>query len=95
MTNTPGDNITTKTFPFTDKVLEGFGEWRDELNRQEFCDRVGSLLQDHKSTEGITISIEGEWGSGKSSALAMIKSCLKKTQAGPVLPLLGSSRDIR
>ena len=76
MTNTPGDNITTKTFPFTDKALEVLGEWRDELNRQEFCNRVGSLLQDHKSAEGITISIEGEWGSGKSSALAMIKSCL-------------------
>lgn len=76
MTNTPGDNITTKAFPFTDKALEGFGEWRDELNRQEFCNRVGSLLQEHKSPEGITISIEGEWGSGKSSALAMIKSCL-------------------
>jgi hypothetical protein len=26
MTNTPGDNITTKTFPFTDKALEGYGE---------------------------------------------------------------------
>ncbi|MFO0015329.1 MAG: P-loop NTPase fold protein [Synechococcaceae cyanobacterium] len=49
MTNTPGDNITTKAFPFTDKALDG-------------C---------------------GEWGSGKSSALAMIKSCLKKHK--PVL----------
>ena len=76
MTNTPGDNIATKAFPFTDKALEGFGEWRDELNRQQFCNRVGSLLQEHKSPDGITISIEGEWGSGKSSALAMIKSFL-------------------
>jgi len=77
MTNTPGDNITTKAFPFTDKAFEGFsGEWKDELNRQEFCNQIGSLLQEHKSPEGITISIEGEWGSGKSSALAMIKSCL-------------------
>lgn len=95
MTSTPGDNVTTKIFPFTDKAFEGLGEWRDELNRQEFCNQVGSLLQGHKSPEGITISIEGEWGSGKSSALTMIKSYLtihKQTlssESWRVLTILG------
>lgn len=79
MTSIPGDHVTTtKAFPFTDKAFDGFGDWKDELNRQEFCAQVGNLLQEHRRPEGITISIEGEWGSGKSSALAMIKTCLTK-----------------
>lgn len=79
MTRIPGDHdTTTKTFPFTDKAFDGFGDWKDELNRQEFCNQVGNLLREHRCPEGITISIEGEWGSGKSSALAMIKTCLTK-----------------
>lgn len=77
MTGIPDDHATTnKAFPFTDKASGGFGDWRDELNRQEFCNQVGSLLLEHRSPEGIAISIEGEWGSGKSSALAMIKAFL-------------------
>jgi hypothetical protein len=77
MTGIPDDHATTnKAFPFTDKALGGFGDWKDELNRQKFCNQVGSLLLEHRSPEGITISIEGEWGSGKSSALAMIKAFL-------------------
>ena len=77
MTGIPDDHATTnKAFPFTDKSLGGFGDWKDELNRQEFCNQIGSLLLEHRSPEGITISIEGEWGSGKSSALAMIKAFL-------------------
>jgi hypothetical protein len=84
MTSIPGHQVTTtKTFPFTDKGFDGFGDWKDELNRQEFCYQVGNLLREHSSTEGITISIEGEWGSGKSSALAMIKDCLTRYQQAP------------
>lgn len=34
------------------------------------------MLLASRGSEGIVISIEGEWGSGKSSALGMIRSCL-------------------
>jgi hypothetical protein len=77
MTGIPDDHATTnKAFPFTDKASGGFGDWKDELNRQDLCNQVGSLLLEHRSPEGIAISIEGEWGSGKSSVLAMIKAFL-------------------
>lgn len=34
------------------------------------------MLLANRGSEGLVISIEGEWGSGKSSALGMIRSCL-------------------
>lgn len=80
-------NFTSGSFPFSDKAVDGLGERRDELNRQEFCNRVGNLLLANRSSEGLVISIEGEWGSGKSSALGMIRCCLN-TQKNSTSPEL-------
>jgi predicted KAP-like P-loop ATPase len=77
MTSVSDDsNFTSGYFPFSDKAVDGLGERQDELNRQEFCNRVGNMLLANRGSEGLVISIEGEWGSGKSSALGMIRSCL-------------------
>lgn len=69
-------NLTSGSFPFSDKAVDGLGERQDELNRREFCNRVGNMLLANRGSEGLVISIEGEWGFGKSSALGMIRSCL-------------------
>jgi hypothetical protein len=75
MTSVSDDSNFTSGY-FSDKAVDGLGERQDELNRQEFCNRVGNMLLANRGSEGLVISIEGEWGSGKSSALSMIRSCL-------------------
>jgi hypothetical protein len=77
MISDSGDhNAPTQFFPYTDRSLTGPEEGPDELSRQGFCNEIGSLLFGYRDLNGVVISIEGKWGSGKTSALAMIKECL-------------------
>ncbi len=62
--------------PYSDMPVDGLGERKDELNRWHFCRQVGNLLLASGGSDGIVVSIEGEWGSGKSSVLRMIRCCI-------------------
>ncbi len=46
----------------------------DCLGRKGFARAAGSALLGVSSTAGFVVSIEGEWGSGKTSALALIEA---------------------
>ena len=76
MTGDTNNNVTSKSFPLSDKARSALGEERDELHRQDFCERVGNLLLGTMGSDGLVISIEGEWGHGKSTALEMIRCSL-------------------
>jgi len=51
----------------------------DKLNRREFAENAARILN-RPDKSGFAISIEGSWGSGKSSTLAMIEAVLKPSE---------------
>lgn len=50
----------------------------DQLSRVGFAEIATSSLRKVPSTSGFVLSIEGPWGSGKSSVLAMIQALLNR-----------------
>jgi len=68
----------------------------DKLNRREFAENAARILT-RPDKSGFAISIEGGWGSGKSSTLAMIEEFLKpsKLKVAHFNPwLIGSKEDL-
>ncbi|WP_323986036.1 KAP family P-loop NTPase fold protein [Pseudomonas canadensis] len=53
----------------------------DQLSRGGFVEIAASTLRKVPSTAGFVLSIEGPWGSGKSSVLAMIQAMLEREDA--------------
>ena len=49
---------------------------RDKLSRKGYADIAAAALRKVPSSAGLVVSIEGVWGSGKTSALAMIEALL-------------------
>lgn len=49
----------------------------DALDRRAFASRVTEVLRRITSDEGLVVSVEGPWGSGKTSVLAMVEELLK------------------
>jgi len=56
---------------------------RDQLSREGFAGIAASALRSVSGSAGFVLSIEGPWGSGKSSTLAMIQALLKSKDATP------------
>ena len=46
---------------------------QDLLNRKPLSKKVASLIKDFKGKESFVIGIEGEWGSGKTSFVNLVK----------------------
>ncbi|KWS17195.1 hypothetical protein AL064_26070 [Pseudomonas syringae pv. syringae] len=59
----------------------------DQLSREGFASIAASALRRVSSSAGFVLSIEGAWGSGKSSTLAMIQALLVRDTeaASPVI----------
>lgn len=69
----------------------------DKLNRTGFASSVVKALDNINATNGFVVSIEGAWGSGKTSTLAMIEELLSKKVQVPIIvnfnPWLVGDRD--
>jgi len=52
---------------------------RDWLGFTPFAEKLARIIMDQSSKDGLVIGIEGEWGSGKSSLLSLIKTEIEKT----------------
>ena len=50
----------------------------DALDRRAFATRVTEVLRRVTSTDGLVVSVEGAWGSGKTSLLAMVEELLNE-----------------
>lgn len=61
----------------TDSPLTG-DESEDLLERREFCNRLADRIVLPKGSPGLVVSIEGPWGSGKTSAINMTAARLEK-----------------
>ncbi|GKS85488.1 hypothetical protein AVMA1855_15070 [Acidovorax sp. SUPP1855] len=53
----------------------------DKLNRVGFAESAAAALRKVPSSTGLVVSVEGAWGSGKTSALAMIEAILSQPGA--------------
>jgi hypothetical protein len=60
---------------------------QDKLSRKGFAGIAASALRKVPSSAGLVVSIEGAWGSGKTSVLAMIEALLleERESATPVI----------
>ena len=56
----------------TDQPIEGTEDSPDLLGREVYAARIGKALLLPKNSAGIVVSIEGEWGYGKTSFLNLI-----------------------
>lgn len=61
-----------------DTALDG-----DKLSRGGFAAIAASALRKVSGSAGFVLSVEGSWGSGKSSVLAMIQALLEKGKGEP------------
>ena len=50
----------------------------DKLSRAGFAESAAAALRKVPTSAGLVVSIEGAWGSGKTSALAMIEAILNQ-----------------
>ena len=70
-----------------DKPIESVSN--DLLNRGSFASRIANCLISNQKQESIVISLNGKWGSGKSSILNMVKEELlskKNTAKKQMIP---------
>ena len=65
---------------FRDDPTDGTRE-TDELNRYEFAETIAKVIRDIRSKDSSSsvLGLVGDWGSGKSSVLAMVEKILKKS----------------
>lgn len=66
------DNLIDIDLP----LKKGHAVERDKLGRTRFAESVVSTLRRVSPSSGFVVSIEGAWGSGKTSTLAMIEELL-------------------
>lgn len=82
----------------TDRPLTvGNARATDELGRLPFANAAANALLAAARGTGFVVSIEGEWGSGKTSTLAIIEEVLSKQEDKPIVvhfnPWLIGDRD--
>lgn len=66
-----------------DQPLEaGSALANDTLSRQGFAETAAAALRTVSSSSGFVVSIEGAWGSGKTSVLAMLEELLQQVDKG-------------
>ncbi|WP_047783674.1 P-loop NTPase fold protein [Variovorax paradoxus] len=77
------DEMPDSTIIGLDQPLQaGNALQRDKLGRDRFAQSAATALRHVTSAAGFVLSIEGAWGSGKTSALAMIEELLLKEIEG-------------
>lgn len=71
---------------------------RDKLDRRGFATSVVAALNKVGRESALVVSVEGDWGSGKTSTLAMIEALLLQKETPPVIvhfnPWLVGDRDV-
>lgn len=69
----------------------------DKLGRRGYAQAAVDALRQVNSTAGFVLSVEGAWGSGKTSTLAMMEALLRAQEPAPVIvhfnPWLVGDRD--
>ncbi|MEK6592030.1 MAG: P-loop NTPase fold protein, partial [Pseudomonadota bacterium] len=68
-----------------DKPIEGTEDSPDLLNREAFAQHLAEILVLNLKDDCLTVSLEGEWGYGKTSVINLVK---RHCQKGPIKPII-------
>lgn len=68
-----------------DQPITGERESPDLLNREAFSEHLASVLRIAPCDDCMTVSLEGEWGYGKTSVINLVKKSLGKQENSPVI----------
>ncbi len=68
-----------------DKPITGENENPDLLNRESFAENLANVLYTQSHSDCITVSLESEWGYGKTSVINLIKKSLNKKSNQPII----------
>lgn len=68
-----------------DKPIQGNEKDPDLLNRKPFAEHLANVLILDPSNDCLTVSLEGEWGYGKTSVMNLIRTSLKEKDAPPII----------
>lgn len=68
-----------------DQPVTGSDTYPDRLNREKFASNLAKILTIDPSYECLTVSLEGEWGYGKTSVVNLVKKATNKLETKPVI----------
>ena len=68
-----------------DQPISGESESPDLLRREAFSKHLANVLRIAPSDDCITVSLEGEWGYGKTSVINLVKKSLVNQENSPVI----------
>lgn len=71
-----GKQVNTANLYLDHPLKVGSALRGDTLDRRAFATRVTEVLRRVTPTDGLVVSVEGTWGSGKTSLLAMVEDLL-------------------
>lgn len=68
-----------------DQPIQGGPNDPDLLNRRDFANHLANLLLLNHDDDCLTVSLEGEWGYGKTSVINLIKGALNEKESAPII----------
>lgn len=68
-----------------DQPITGSDTYPDRLNREKFSSNLAKILTIDPSDDCLTVSLEGEWGYGKTSVVNLVKKATNIQQTKPVI----------
>lgn len=67
-----------------DQPIQGGDSDLDLLSRAPFAGHLSKILLLEPSDDCLTVSLEGEWGYGKTSSMNLVKTSLSKSKKPPI-----------
>jgi hypothetical protein len=68
-----------------DQPITGSDTYPDRLNRDKFATNLANILTLDPSDDCLTVSLEGEWGYGKTSVVNLVKRATNIQETKPVI----------
>lgn len=68
-----------------DQPIQGGLNDPDLLNRRDFANHLANLLLLNHDDDCLTVSLEGEWGYGKTSVINLVKGALNEKTVAPII----------
>ncbi|MCD1224943.1 KAP family P-loop NTPase fold protein [Vibrio cholerae] len=68
-----------------DQPIQGGSNDPDLLNRLDFANHLANVLLLNHNDDCLTVSLEGEWGYGKTSVINLVKGALNEKEAAPII----------
>ncbi|WFF96862.1 P-loop NTPase fold protein [Aeromonas caviae] len=68
-----------------DQPIHGGCKDSDQLNRADFANNLANILLLNHEEISLTVSLEGEWGYGKTSVINLVKGSLNEKENLPIV----------